>query len=418
MTTFCIVAGEASGDKQAALLVKQLLDDNQLPRVENSSHNKATAHRFWGIAGPDMRAVGVEAFLKTEDLAVMGFVEVVSHYFEISNIYKKLLEEIRRQKPDVLIVVDYPGFNMRLIADVFPLGVKIFYHIPPKVWAHGAGRIENLAAHTHLVTCVLPFEEDFLRQNGVVAKFIGNPLFDACEDSLKQHLQKNVSTEPLTESSLARIGLCPGSRKNEIEHILPVLIESFAALVKVLPNATAVIPVARTLDKYWLQKKVNELCPQSTVSKISLSTEPFVDVVASCDYAWVCSGTATLETAFLQVPHSIVYKLNELSFFIAKQIADIPYVGLANWCAGKMVVPEFLQGDAKPENLVAHACVLLLNRHERLNFFNRMTMVRNKFSYGAAVRAADMMKRALHLYDGSEFEQNWLRTSILRENWL
>lgn len=407
MTSVCLVAGEASGDKQAALLVAAL--QNRWRGIGKLD--------FWGVAGPEMRAVGVRDFFQSENLAVMGLVEVVSHYFEISKLYKNLLAEIEKQKPDVLIVVDYPGFNMRLIADVFGLGVKVFYHIPPKVWAHGAARVEKLAAYSHLVTCILPFEEDVLRNAGVVAKFIGNPLFDSCEKVLAATQKKQAS--PYTANSEFLIGLCPGSRKNEINYVLPALVTAFQVLVKIAPHAKAVLPVAHTLDRNWLKEKIRALCPNAEfINRIELSTEPFAEVVSKCDYAWVCSGTATLETAFLRVPHSIVYIMNSFSFFVAKQIVRIPYIGLANWCAGKMVVPEFLQNDATPEHLVAHACELLLDEGKRNEFLQGLDVVRARFPAGSASHAAEVMIRALSLYSGSDFEKNWLRDKVLQENWL
>lgn len=407
MTSVCIVAGEASGDKQAALLVAAM--QRQWPAEDKLS--------FWGVAGPQMRDAGVRDLFKTENLAVMGLVEVVSHYFEISKLYKSLIAEIEKQKPDVLIVVDYPGFNMRLIADVFGLGTKVFYHIPPKVWAHGAARVEKLAAYSHLVTCILPFEQDMLQSAGVVAKFIGNPLFDSCESVLSA-LPKSRN-DSYTPKSHLLIGLCPGSRKSEINYVLPNLMAAFENFVNVAPHAKAILPVAHTLDKNWLKEKIRTLSPNAEfLNRIELSTEPFTHVVSKCDYAWVCSGTATLETAFLRVPHSIVYRMNSLSFFIAKQLVRIPYIGLANWCAGKTIVPEFLQADATPQNLTAHACELLFDNANRNKFLSGLDDVRARFPRDSASQAAKVMMRALAIYSGSDFEKNWLRGKVLREKWL
>lgn len=372
-SSVCIVAGEASGDAQGSLLVKAL--KHELPSVS-----------FWGAAGPLLRQEGVETVVRIEDLAVLGLFEVISQYPTISKCYKKLLAEIKNRRPLAVIFIDYPGFNLKLIQDVYALGMTTVYHIPPKAWSHGENRTEILRNCAYLVTSVLPFEKDFFAEQKVPVQFIGNPLKDHIDDYIAAHGNKK---EPY------KIGIFPGSRKGEIQRLLPTLIQAFIELHKIENKVTAHIPIAQTLSQDFVKEIINTTAAQNHVSQdwvdqhIHVSFGNAYDVMSSCSYAWVCSGTATLETALFGTPMSSFYKFSPLTYLVAKiVVTKIKYFTLVNLCADKLVIPEFLQNEVTPENLVGHALQILNDAQARENMVSELNKIRDLFPKNAAQNAA------------------------------
>lgn len=387
----CVVAGEASGDEQAARVVESLKKQIQGTEFE-SVH-------FWGAAGPALRAQGMEAFLNSEDLAVMGFLEVVRSYLSLSQSYKKLLQEIVERRPIALIVVDYPAFNLRLVQDAFALGVTVLYHIPPKVWAHGAARAEVLRNSTHLVTSILPFEQSILAKKNVHSVFVGNPLKDAAMEYRNKH--PRIEAQGTRHK---RIGLLPGSRRSELERHVSLLVESFAKLCKERSdlNFTADVPIASMLSRSVVvehfvaeARRIGE--GRAWVEKhFRFDAASIHETLSRCDYAWVCSGTASLEAAFFEVPHAVFYRTSAVTFAIGKALVkDLKFVGLGNLCAAKEIVPEYLQDDARAENLVWHALKLLEDDSARSTMKANLASLLALFPENSAQRAAEAMLQTL-----------------------
>ena len=403
MKNICIIAGEASGDMHGALLVKAL-------------QNELNASKFWGIAGPLMREAGVEAFIQTDNLAVFGISELLSQYFLISRCYKQIRYEISKRKPDAVIFIDYPGFNLRLIQDVYALGITTIYHIPPKAWSHGANRASILRDAAYLVTSILPFEIPFFKAKGVSISFVGNPIKDAVKEYLEQH--KITSSE--TARVKYRIGLLPGSRANEIKKLLPILIEAFIKLHQKIDKVTGMIPIAPTLDPNFVKEIAYKAAHASGVTTewlnkhVSFGMGNAYEVMSSSHYAWVCSGTASLETAFFNTPQSVVYKVSPLTAYVARKIVVVKYVSLVNLIANKEVVPEFLQERATAANLVEHAYNMLTSAKAGPEMTAQFQHIAAKFPPHAAQNAAKEILECIKTYDlpfSEKFKyQNWKKT--------
>lgn len=383
----CIVAGEASGDAQAALFI---------PHLRQALKKNGFEPEFWGSAGPKMIEEGVDPIVAVEDLAVMGVTEVISHYFTISRCYKKILQRIKTNEPLAVIFVDYPGFNLRLLRDTYQLGITTIYHIPPKAWSHGAARIESLKKYAHLVTSILPFEYNFFHKRGVNIKFIGNPLRDSVAQFTKEHP---------TKRNPHQIGILPGSRKNEISKLLPTLVEAFFELHKIDNRLIARIPIAPTLPFEFVEgvvhKTLHKLKIPATWAQehIQLSVGDAYDVLNTSIYAWVCSGTATLETAFFKTPLSSFYKLSPITAALAKWIITVKYVTLVNLCAHKEVIPEFLQKKMSVDNLVSHASNIYRSSQGRLKMTQELMKIRDSFPLNAGRNAAQAMVECILNYN-------------------
>lgn len=391
----CVIVGEASGDAQAAPVV-QCLQNLIKSTLGCSVH-------FWGAAGPRLRDVGVEAVVRTEDLAVMGFAEIVGSYLGISSAYKTLWREVLRRKPKALICVDYPGFNLKFIQDAYVANVTTLYHIPPKVWAHGKSRALILKDYTYLVTSILPFESKYLSKLGVASSFVGNPLCDSAREFLKH------DTSQLPRDA---IGLLPGSRTSELDRHVPLLVAAFAQLqgqVKTQmgqENLMAQVPVAVTLETESMRERFVRAAME--VGKDAQWVNNFFrfekgnisQSLQRCQYAWVCSGTATLETAFHQVPHAVVYKTSTLTWEIGRRlVTDISFVGLSNLCAGREVAKEFLQSQATPDNLVQHALLLLTDSKKYQLNKGELAELSKLFPENASERAAQKFLETISKFD-------------------
>jgi len=393
----CFVTGEASGDAQASLLLAEL--KKMLPKEDRY---------FWGIAGPLLKNEGVEAVLDTEMLSVMGASEVIKQYPTIIQCYKKILFEIQKRCPRLIILVDYPGFNLRLAEAVTQLGFHVIYYIPPKVWSHGLSRINKLKKYANLILSILPFEDDFFKNVRLNSLFVGNPLFDKVCDYLhetgkeKDLLKTKNSEYNVNEKYL--IGMLPGSRKPEIERLLPLMIRSFVKLSQKFPHAVAQVPIAHTLSLEFIINIFKETCLKngydysSLSKKIHFLNEKTYNVMNNAHYCWICSGTASLEAAFFRTPMSVIYKTSAVTWFLGKMVVKVKYLSPVNLCLNKAAVPEFLQEAATVDNLVSHAVEILEDSQKRKSMiFDLETLCRQFPKHGARTSAqaiTDFLKRS------------------------
>ncbi|MEY2986814.1 MAG: hypothetical protein RJB13_335 [Pseudomonadota bacterium] len=377
--SLCLIAGEASGDAQGALLLSAL---------EACFKGLGLSLKAWGCGGTLLRSAGLETVVDIEQLSAMGFAEVAAAYPRISAAAHKIRSELRLRRPDITILIDYPGLNMRLMEDAYHSGSCVVYHIPPKVWAHGAARIARLRDYTYLVTCILPFEQKLLRGAGVNAIFVGNPL----NDEIQNHLERKVRRS--TDSAEKKIALIPGSRAAEIEKVFPLLVESFVSLSEKLPSKlSAVVPVAPTVSITRLTSILEEVLDKQGAAKLRQNIvfnreQSLREVVCDVDYAWVCSGTAALEVAFLQVPMAVVYRMNWLSYKIAKRLVRLPHISLVNLCAQREIVPEYVQENATVANLVHHAAILLNSNSKTQAMKLELAHLQQMFPRDSAAQAA------------------------------
>ncbi|MGD8525266.1 MAG: lipid-A-disaccharide synthase [Thioalkalispiraceae bacterium] len=337
-----IVAGEASGDHHAAKLVTRV--KKQKPELQ-----------FYGIGGAHMREAGVDILVDSADMAVVGLVEVLAHRKVIFGALNQMRELLRTDPPDLLILTDYPDFNLRLAKTARQCGVKVLYYISPQVWAWRQGRVKKIRERVDMMAVVFPFEVDFYKKHDVPVKFVGHPLLDEVAPSRPR-------LELLEEFSLDAnnpiVGLFPGSRKSEIKRLLPIILDSAQALRESNPNIQFVLPIASTLKTENISDQINE-----TLLDIKVIEQRPYDAIEVCDTVISVSGTVTLEIALLEKPMVIINKIAWLSYIIVKQLLKIDNIGLCNIIAGMDIVPELIQKDATPEK-ISHEVSKILNDKE------------------------------------------------------
>ena len=337
-----IVAGEVSGDTHGACLMEALL--TRVPTVS-----------FHGAGGPAMQAVAGKGLANwVEDAAVMGIWEVLKHYQWFKQRFNEMLAEVEDLKPDVLILIDYPGFNLRLAHAVkkrLP-NTKIVYYISPQVWAWNKGRIPKMAETLDLMLCIFPFEKEIFESAGLATVFTGHPLVDELE-----HKRENVSREQ------DLIGLFPGSREREVSRLFPVMVETARRIHshnsewKFEAAAASEALAGRMRDIVQNAKLPKSLITIRTGSSYSLMQRATSGVVAS--------GTATLEAAALGLPYCLVYKISWPTWAMGKLLVKLEYIGLVNILAGEEVVEEFIQGDAEPGRIELSISRLMNNSDSR-----------------------------------------------------
>ena len=331
--TLYFVAGEASGDAHGAGLLAAL-------------HSLTPGLRFIGRGGPRMKQIAGDEFLDwSERSAVLGLWEVLKQYGYFRREFRAAIREIHKTKPDAVVLIDYPGFNLRLacaLRERLP-ALKIIYYISPQVWAWNRRRIPKMARCLDLMLCIFPFEEELYNKSGLRTIFVGHPM----TSSLGREAAR-VERDPNL------IALLPGSRAREVRKILPVMLEAAAHVTKVKPHLTFAVvaaspPLAREIEKFT---RTAPVAVQVTIG----------DPKAVMREAWaglVASGTATLEAALMGMPFLLVYRLAWLSYIAAKIVIKIDYIGMPNVLAGRGIVPEFIQHKARP-SAIAQALLRLI----------------------------------------------------------
>jgi len=367
---FMILAGEVSGDMHGAALVREIA-------------RRSPGARFTGIGGPLMRAAGVETRCDVADLAVMGLSEVLLRLRFFRRLFRALLDEARRDRPDAVILVDYPGFNLRFARAARDAGLKTVYYICPKVWAWNRGRIPRIVAAVDRLLAVFPFEPAIFEGTGLRVDFVGNPLVDLTRETF-------AAASPLPWNGEPRVALLPGSREHEVRRILPVLAAAAARIESERPQAGFLIPAPNP--------EIAELVTHVLAGQPARPTRCTVvsgrtyDVLREARAAIVASGTATLETGLLRCPMVITYRTSALTALVARRVLRIPYVGLVNILSNRIICPELLQEDATPDKLVTALRPLLDDTPERSAMLEALDAVsRSLGPPGAAARAAEIV---------------------------
>jgi len=340
-----IVAGETSGDLHGSNLVKAM------HRIDPDLH-------FHGIGGQRMREAGVVLEAHAADMAVVGLTEVIVKLNRLRKVLNLMKASLQTNKPDLLILIDYPDFNLMLGKAAKACGVKVFYYISPQVWAWRRGRIAKIREIVDKMAVILPFEEQLYREADVDATYVGHPLLDTVKT--KYTRQEALRKFGLQDGRIT-VGLLPGSRDMEIARLLPVMMRTAEILVEKLPDLQFILPLADTLD----QASVDHILQSSPVP-VRIVHHDMLEAVQIADIVIVASGTATLETALLGKPMIIIYKVSPLSSFIGRMIIKVKHIGLANIIAGKTIVPELIQDEANPERL-ASEMISILNDTNRMN---------------------------------------------------
>jgi lipid-A-disaccharide synthase len=337
--------------------------------------------QFRGIGGRLMQEAGVELMAHAADMAVVGLTEVIVKLNQIRRVLNLMKTSLKTRRPDLLILIDYPDFNLMLGKAAKACGVPVFYYISPQVWAWRRGRIKKIRAIVDKMAVILPFEETLYREEGVDATYVGHPLLDTVRTkySRQEALEKFGLREGVTT-----VGLLPGSRDTEIARLLPVMLTAAEILLKKLPRVQFILPLAESLELSFVE---NLLGPSPV--PVRVIRHDTYDAIGLSDIVIVASGTATLETALLGKPMVIVYKVSPVSYYIGKKVITVEHIGLANLIAGRTIVPELIQDEANPER-IASEVINILNDRDRLDKMKAdLTKIREALGRpGAAERAA------------------------------
>jgi lipid-A-disaccharide synthase len=358
-----IVAGEASADLHGSHLV------TALKRFDPGL-------TFWGIGGPRLQEAGVRILFDSSDMAVVGLTEVVSRLTTITRAYLTLKSILRKDRPVLLILMDYPDFNLRLARAAKRFQVPVLYYISPQVWAWRKGRVETIRCCVDRMAVILPFEKDFYRERGLPVEHVGHPLLEEIPTDLDR---KKVRTELGLHQASPVLALLPGSRKEEVNNLLPTMLEAAQKLRAKHADLKCLLPCASTIPAELLEG----ILKKSPLDVQVLHGDVY-RVLKACDLALVASGTATLEAAILETPMVIVYRVSFFSYWIGRMVISVPFIGLVNLVAGEEVVPELIQDDVTPERLAQEAMDLLDHDDRRRNMVKKLRALKEMLGQGSA----------------------------------
>lgn len=364
-----LVVGEASGDMHGARLVKALSEKDQ-------------TLRFFGVAGEQLKQTKLEPLLDVSQIARMGLVELAGSLCSLWQAYRTLGQALRERRPDLLVLIDFPEFNMRLARLAKKLAIPVLYYISPQIWAWRKGRVRQIARCVDHMAVVFPFEFALYESQGVKVSFVGHPLLDVVRS---QEPREAMLAQLALDAKKRTIAILPGSRRGEVAYHLPVLLEAALRLSRDLSLQFLVIR-ASTVDRQEVESLLNRV-----PLKIPIVEEKRYDALNACDLAWTASGTATVETALLLKPMIIVYRLSWLTYALARMLVNLRQVGMVNIIAGKAVVPELIQSDLTAAGLVKETRTLLDNPDLSARTVKKLAAVRAQLGTpGAADRVADI----------------------------
>jgi lipid-A-disaccharide synthase len=362
-----VVAGEASGDLHASEVIRELkkLD----PELE-----------LFGIGGDLLAREGMELLHHASEMGIVGLFNVLRHLPMLRRVFRELMQRIERERPDVVFLVDYPGFNLRIAKRCKELGLHVVYYISPQIWAWRQGRVRHIARYVDRMIVVFPFEEEFYRAHGVPVKYVGHPLVE----------QLAHVTKP-ARGSMLRIALLPGSRRQEVDELLPAMLDAIEVLRRERPVEAYVIK-APTIDHGQLEAIVNAKGVDVTILDHDRG-----EAVAAADVSLSASGTATLESAVLGTPVVVMYRLSALTYWMGRKLVRLPHFSLVNIVAGKEVVPELIQKEVNGARIAAEVRKMI-EPAARERLAAELSRVRSLLGGpGASARAAseihEMVKR-------------------------
>jgi len=361
-----VIAGEASGDLHGADLIKEI---------------KALRHdaQIYAIGGDLIKAQGATLLFHCKNLAVVGLVEILASAWPILKAIRETQKWLKEEKPDILILIDYPEFNLMMAKFAKKIGVPVFYYISPQIWAWREGRVKKIRSRVDKMAVILPFEKDFYKKHGMDVEFVGHPLLDLVKASTnRKDFLQYLGLSP----NKPVIGILPGSRHGEIARLGPIMLETALKIKEQKPEAQFLLPLAQNIKEQALE------LPQVLDVKITRGSS--YDAMAACDVLLAASGTVTLEAGLLGVPTVVTYKISPLTHRLARFLIKVRYASLVNLIAGKEVFPEFIQDKARPD-LMAQAVLELLRPEQALRIQQELNVIKKKLGKpGAASRAASL----------------------------
>lgn len=366
-----VVAGELSGDMHAARVVEAFRAAR--PGVD-----------VWGLGGDGLAAQGVSLRQHVRDLAVLGLVEVLKRYGFFRRVFRALLDEVDRRRPAAALLIDYPGFNLRLAAQLKRRGVRVIYYVCPQVWAWHRSRIPKMAKIIDRLCVIFPFEVEIFRGTGLDVQFVGHPLVEQAAAVLAR------PPEALPWPGSLNVALLPGSRRQELERLLPDLLAAAARLERARPEAGFLLPAA-TPEMEQLARRILADAKERP-EKLAIVAGRTREILRQARAAWVASGTATLETALMECPMVVVYRTAAMTYHIGKRLVRVPYLGMVNLLAGRELCPELIQHAVAPDALVAAIAPLLDDTPARSAMVEGLRAVKASLgSGGAAARVAGVL---------------------------
>lgn len=377
MPKIFIIACEASGDLHGAHLAREL-------------RKKAPSITLQGIGGPQMAAAGVEILEDMTKMSALGFGDVVRQYLKYRKIFYATLAAVERFKPDALVLIDSPAFNLRFAKKIkkrFP----VFYYISPQLWAWGGRRIHVVKKTVSKMLVILPFEKGLYEKHGIPVEFLGHPLLDQPGPSAGREALRARFEIRLEEKA---VGLLPGSRRKEVERILPGMAAAAAIIKKKVPSSVFFLVESPNVPQETYDRILNA-CPQVSVRRLKNQESLFRDAVTAMDFALIASGTATLEAGLLGTPFFLLYKASWTTYEIGRRLVHVPFLGLVNLLAGKKVVPEFIQ-ELDPQKIAGEAAALLNNPKALAEMKLEFEAVKKILGEpGASARAAEIILKEI-----------------------
>jgi lipid-A-disaccharide synthase len=364
-----IITGEVSGDLYGSMLAAEIT--RSAPGIE-----------ICGVGGDKMREAGVETFLDSKDLSVVGFWEAVTRIHKLRQALDFAKRQIEQQAPDLLILIDYPGMNLRLASFAKARGVRVMYYVSPQIWAWGRNRIKLIRENVDKMAVILPFEVEMYEQEGIDVTYVGHPLIDIVRTDLKRDAFLDLLGLP-NDGKL--VALLPGSRVQEIEQHIAPLIRTASMLKQKLPAVEFVVVTLPSL-KSLIEDHISR-----SGESLAVMTRHRYDAIHHSDLAIACSGTATLEAALLATPMIVIYRLALLSWAVGRLIVKVPYISLANLVAGEEIVPEFIQNEVNAGTLAEEAASILTDHTRRDRMVDQLKSVKATLGPGGATnRAAEI----------------------------
>jgi len=363
-----ISAGEASGENYGAMLMVELrkLADRDI--------------QFFGVGGEKMRAVGFETIVDSGKVAAVGITEVIKHVATIYREFFRMVSVARERKPDVAVLIDFPDFNLRLAGKLHEMGVPVVYFVSPQLWAWKQRRIWRVKKFVDRMLVIFPFEQDYYRQRGVNAEYVGHPLADLAPPQIPREV---FAREHGLNIAKQWIALLPGSRKKEVLLNLPVMLEAAAGLGEAYEY---LVPVASTLSQQWMKQQIGSARVHLVSDARAALLHARVSVVAS--------GTATVEAALIGNPFIVVYRVTGMSYAIGKRLVKVKNFGMVNLIAGREIVPELIQANFTAEKVVEQFKRLIPDSPARTEMISDLEEVQSKLRQVAVTTGAPAIARA------------------------
>jgi lipid-A-disaccharide synthase len=368
-----IIAGEASGDLHGANLIKAL-------------KTKAPALKYYGIGGHRLKGAGVSIIINSDELSVVGITEVFAKLPKIYQAITTIKSSLRKMHPNLLILIDFPEFNLHLAAAAKRLSIPVLFYISPQIWAWRSGRVKKIKRRVDHMAVILPFEEPFYQQHNIPVSFVGHPLMDELTDRDRLETFQPYSN---LNSDQKIISLFPGSRTKEVSIHLPIMIQSALLLRKKLPNLYFVVSCAPSINPAQLEQIISAYPQQKEMFEIV--TEDAPEIFKKSRLALAKSGTVTLEAAIYATPCIIIYKVSPLSYYLGRHLIRVKYIGLANLISNREIFPELIQAKASPELIAKTAQHMLTASHGFENLHTELLEIRKKLGKpGASDRVAEL----------------------------